>query len=221
MKTILRNSIGMFLLLPAMSWAAPYDDAMLAFENKEYGTARALIETTARVGDPAAMTLLGRILDEGLGQPGAALPWYRKAADKGYADAQVQLAELYDAGEGVAQDIETAKSWYERAAAQNHEEALLALGQHYSEDVNHKLTAVTYYSRAAALGNAAAQYRLGLIYLGEKGVPRDDVKAWLYLSLAADRVSEAAQARDVLELNMAAEALAAARKALAGWEVSR
>lgn len=220
MKTSLRATLGMLLLLPAISWAAPFDDAMLAFENREFATAQTLVEPLARNGDLAAMTLLGRILDEGLRLPEQAASWYRQAAFKGFAEAQVQLAEMYDAGIGVPQNIETAVEWYEKAAAQGHEDALVALGQHYSEDLNHKAAAIPYYQRAAEMGNDTAQYRLGLIYLGEKGVPRDDARAWLYFSLSADRIPEAGQARDVLELNMSTDVLAAARKNLAAWEAS-
>ena len=107
---------------------------------------------------------------------------------------------------------------YEKAAAQGNEDALVGLGQHYSNDVNHKISAVPYYQKAADMGNDKAQYQLGLIYLGEKGIPRDDIKAWLYFSLSADTIPESGQARDVLELNMTPENVQAARKALAEWE---
>lgn len=218
MKTFARTALLLLALSPATGLAGGFDDAMLAFENRDYTTALTHITPLARNGDPAAMTLLGRILDEGLHEPAKAAPWYRQAAVKGFAEAQVQLAELYDAGEGVPQDIETAVLWYEKAAEQGHEDALLALGQHYSQDLNHAKSALPYYQRAADMGNANAGYRLGLLYLGESGIPRDDQKAWLYLSLAADRIPEAGQARDVLELNMDAAAVAAARKALENWE---
>ncbi|WP_165391420.1 tetratricopeptide repeat protein [Fluviicoccus keumensis] len=216
----MRLALSIILAIPALAWSAGFDDAMLAFENHDFAKAKAMIEPAARSGDAASMTLMGRILDEGMAQPATAVNWYRQAAEKGFAEAQVQLAELYDAGEGVPQDIEIAVIWYEKAAAQGNEDALVALGQHYSVDLNHKKSAVTYYLRAAALGNDTAQYQLGLIYLGEKGIPRDDIKAWMYFSLSADHIPEAAQARDVLELNMSPESLQAARKALADWEAS-
>jgi TPR repeat protein len=218
MKTSLRNAFGFILLIPSLGWSTGFNDAMLAFENKDFAQAKVLVEPLAKSGDPAAMTLLGRILDEGMDQPANAVYWYRSAAEKGFAEAQVQLAELYDAGEGVRQDIELAVMWYEKAAAQGNEDALVGLGQHYSNDVNHKISAVPYYQKAADMGNDKAQYQLGLIYLGEKGIPRDDIKAWLYFSLSADTIPESGQARDVLELNMTPENVQAARKALAEWE---
>ena len=41
-----------------------------------------------------------------------AIKWYRLAAEQGDADAQYELAVLYESGEGVPQDCtEAAKSW--------------------------------------------------------------------------------------------------------------
>ena len=42
--------------------------------------------------------------------------WYRKAADQGDADAQRELAAMYDEGVGVQQDKKQAMELYERAA---------------------------------------------------------------------------------------------------------
>ncbi len=47
----------------------------------------------------------------------AALKWYHKAADQGYADAQLNLGLLYTRGRGVTQDIVQAHMWYTLAAA--------------------------------------------------------------------------------------------------------
>ena len=197
--------------------ASGFDDAMLAFENRDFDRALAIIEPVARSGSPAAVTLLGRIWDEGYHDPARALPYYRQAAEKGYADAQVQLAELYDAGDGVPRDMDAAIRWYEKAAKQGHEEAQVALGLHYSEDLNDNLSALDYFLQAADQGNATAQYRLGLIYLGDPSIPRDDIKSWLYFSLAAERMPESDEARSALELNMTPELISKARQALAGW----
>lgn len=42
--------------------------------------------------------------------------WYRKGAEKGYADSQNDLAKLYEDGRGVPQDDRQALYWYSRAA---------------------------------------------------------------------------------------------------------
>ena len=198
-----------------------YDDAFLAFENQDYATALTLTLPLAQQNDVEAMTLLGRVYDEGFNQPKEAFSWFKKAAELGNAQAQVELAELFDAGEGVSQDTEQAVSWYERAAQQGHEEAQLALALHYLEDLEDIATAIEYFQQAAEQGNPIALYRLGLLYLGDAGVPNDNLKAWVYFSLAADKVTEAAQARDVLELEMSNVQLKQATLALKQWQSSR
>ena len=45
-----------------------------------------------------------------------AAKWYRRAAELGYADAQNDLAKLYDDGRGVPQDDVQAYVWYSLAA---------------------------------------------------------------------------------------------------------
>ena len=200
---------------------ANYDDAMLAFENQDYATALNIVLPLAQKNDVEAMTLLGRVYDEGFNKAKEAFSWFKQAAELGNAQAQVELAELYDAGEGVPQDTEQAVIWYEKAAQQEHEEAQLALGLHYLEDLEDSDTAIEYFGKAAEQGNATAQYRLGLLYLGDTGVPTNNLKAWVYFSLAADKVTEAAQARDVLELEMSNIQLKQANLALKQWQSSR
>ncbi len=197
--------------------ASGFDDAMLAFENKDYPRAQEAIEPLAKAGNAAALTLLGRIREEGYHDVAGALPLYRQAAEKGFAEAQVQLAELYDGGDGVPRDAELALRWYERAAQQGNEEAQLALGLNYADVRHDNLSAFGFFQQAADQGNVTAQYRLGLLYLGDVDVPRDDIKAWVYLSLASEKLPEADQARSALELNLPAETLTSARVALSRW----
>lgn len=207
-KKIIRLS-SVFLLSCAASfvYAAPYDDAILAFENQDYSTALTLSMPLAKSLDLDAMTLVGRIYDEGFNQPQKARPWFSKAANLGNAQAQLELAELYEAGDGVPQDIDIAIKWYEKAAAQDHDEAQLALALHYLEDLDETKEALILLEKSANQGNARAQYQLGLLYLGEPDIPTDKLKAWHYFSLAADSVPEAAQARDILQLEMSSNEL--------------
>ena len=53
--------------------------------------------------------------------------WYRKAADRGNADAQDNLGWLYENGEGVAKDLKQARDWFQKAAAQKFQPAIDAL----------------------------------------------------------------------------------------------
>ena len=45
-----------------------------------------------------------------------AMSWYRKAAEQGYIDAQINLGILYSMGEGVSRDYIIAHMWFSLAA---------------------------------------------------------------------------------------------------------
>lgn len=47
---------------------------------------------------------------------GLAAQWFRKAADRGYAPAQLTLGHMCETGEGVGKDVDAAVAWYQRAA---------------------------------------------------------------------------------------------------------
>jgi TPR repeat protein len=54
----------------------------------------------------------------------AAVSWYRKAADQGYASAQNNLGVMYDNGTGVAQDYVQAHKWFNLGAASGDADAV-------------------------------------------------------------------------------------------------
>ena len=61
--------------------------------------------------------------DDGKGVPQdyvEAVKWYRKAAEKGFAPAQVNLGRMYDEGAGVPQDYAEAVKWVRNAAEQGY-----------------------------------------------------------------------------------------------------
>jgi hypothetical protein len=85
-------------------------------------------------GDPASMTNLGLIFDTRFSPiPGVvqddneAARWYRKAADRGYAQAQYLLGGMYEEGRDVLRDLDQAIELYRLAAAQGRESAVHAL----------------------------------------------------------------------------------------------
>ncbi|MEX4218568.1 sel1 repeat family protein, partial [Haemophilus influenzae] len=60
-----------------------------------------------------------------------AVKWYRKAAEQGYADAQLNLGNMYAKGLGVKQDDVEAVKWYRKAAEQGDADAQALLGFAY------------------------------------------------------------------------------------------
>ena len=69
----------------------------VAFDRANYATALKVWLPLAEGGDPAAQTYVGEIYEQGLGtqpDPATAATWYRKAADKGYSRAALNLGAL-------------------------------------------------------------------------------------------------------------------------------
>jgi TPR repeat protein len=89
----------------------------------------------AQRGDAIAQHSLGvRYRSGGIDVPqdyAAAMSWYRKAAEQGNANAQTDLARMYQYGEGVARNYAAAGSWYRKAADQGNANAQNNLGAMY------------------------------------------------------------------------------------------
>jgi uncharacterized protein len=79
-------------------------------------------KTRAEQGDPEAQYNLAVMYDMGIGAPKnytESGQWYAKAAAKGVAEAQFQLAvRYYEAGKQAKKNYETAFSWFYKAALQ-------------------------------------------------------------------------------------------------------
>jgi hypothetical protein len=69
----------------------------------------------ANGGDAKAQTYVGEIYEK-QGDFASAAQWYQKAADQGYAPAQINLGSLYEQGKGVPKDPQQALSWYRKAS---------------------------------------------------------------------------------------------------------
>ena len=80
------------------------------------------------------MTNLGYAYNQGLGVAKSqqiAADWYRKAADRGNATGQNNLADMYLRGEGVPPDDKTAFELFSKAAVQGNTAACIKLGYMY------------------------------------------------------------------------------------------
>ena len=169
--------------MPTMS------EVQQACEAGEFAAARRLCAQLARSGDPAAMQQLGRwhvVGDAGCERdPGLAAYWYfqawqagldaveqdiirvraelEAAAERGSAEAQNALGLLLCFGHD---DPFTAAIWFERAAEQNHPEALRTLG-YLAEGgrgvPKDEARAADCFRRAAELGDPLAQLNLGMM----------------------------------------------------------
>ena len=78
--------------------------------------------------------------------------------------------------------------------------------------------AVSWYRKAAAQGNAAAQFNLGMMYQNGEGVLKDPVLAYMWFSLSAARgKSNAVTQRDNLAKSLTRAQLAEAQLRPAGY----
>ena len=114
-----------------------------------------------------------------------------KAAEDGNPHACFQYAQLLEVGDQVKQDEAKAFLFYQKAALNDHAEAVFRVGKSYHEGllgqtVNRKL-AFDYYQRAAYLGSPAATYNVGAMLVSGRGMKRDYSEGLAWLMLAAER----------------------------------
>jgi len=83
----------------------------------------------------------------------------RKAADQGYADAQVILAVHYDMGRGVPKDPAEAEIWWRKAADLGRVDAEL----HVAGQSKDQAQSLDWYVRASEQGNPDAAFHLFLL----------------------------------------------------------
>ena len=102
--------------------------------------------------------------------------WFEKAARRGYAPAQVNLAVIYINGWGTSQNYGVALNWLNAAAKQGHARAYANLGILYMNGWGVRrdyAEAFRYLELAAAAGDSGAQANLGYLYDGGLGVVKD------------------------------------------------
>lgn len=106
------------------------------------------------------------------------------AADKGNAEAQYRLALLYDQGNILPENLSKSLKYIHMSAKQNHPDALYALGVFLSrgyEGNPDEVQIISYYEKAATLGNISAMKSLISFYLmgGDTIAPdREKAQYW-------------------------------------------
>jgi TPR repeat protein len=109
-----------------------------------------------------------------------------------YAEPKFNLAQLYDAGRGVAEHDAEAARLYRTAAEHGHVGAQVNLGRMYRDGRGvgqDDAEAVRWYRKAADRGHPFAQFNLALMYQSGSGVTQSNVTAHMWYVLAADRLA--------------------------------
>lgn len=131
-----------------------------------------------------------------------AMACFQKAAEKGNAEAEYNIADLYWGGLGVEEDYETAAEWLKKAAENDYPEAQNALAALYYNGMGVPQDfekAAKWAKKAADYDMAEAQFVLANLYADGKGVPQDYNKAAeLFLKVEKKGGDVAKEAQTVL-----------------------
>ncbi|MGA9211281.1 tetratricopeptide repeat protein [Kaistella sp.] len=146
-------------------------------DNKNYDTALSLYDKLVTKNNSWAMRNIGLIYEEKKDFD-KAKQWYLKAVENGNPSAALGLSTV---------DRENRKAWREKSAIMGHPNAVAIQGwEADSEDENYQ-KARDYYEKAADLGSAYANVRLGYHYKKGLGVEKDYKKAFEYYQKAAKK----------------------------------
>ncbi|ANL73600.1 tetratricopeptide repeat-containing protein [Rhizobium phaseoli] len=166
-------------LPPEKDYKGPIDEAYGAYQRGYYLTAMDRALPRAQLGDPAAQTLIGEILSQGLGvkkDVKNAAFWYGKAAEGGDAAAMFKYALMLMEGEGVPRDKVKADDYMRKAAEAGNPSAEFNWAQILVADnpgeKGLKL-ALPFYEKSAEQGIADSQYAVAQLYATLKDLPEE------------------------------------------------
>ena len=114
--------------------------------------------------------------------------WLERTANKGYADAQNDLALRYQHGHGVSQDYVKAANWFTKAANQGYAAAQYDLARMYAAGtgvVQDYRLALNWHTKAAYQGYARSLYEIALIHEAGHGVEKNLINAHMFAQLAS------------------------------------
>ncbi len=176
------------------------DAAYGAFQRGYYLTALRLAMPRAKLGDPAAQTLVAELHARGLGLPKnmkEAAFWYKAGAEGGDTAAQLKYALLLLEGRFVEKDRDRARELMRQAADGGNSSAQFNYGQLLITDQPGDggiEQALPYMTTAAENGIADAQFALSQIYAYGAGKQQaDSAKARYWLLRAARSGFDTAQ----------------------------
>jgi TPR repeat protein len=205
----MRVSCAVFCLVAVLAGAAApsragFSEGEIAYLRGDYAAAMAEWRPLAESGDAAAAYRLAQLYRLGEGQRyrdfERAAHWYLRAAGKGHAAAQFELARIQFEGMVVPRGTDEMMYWLWRAALSGHVEAQIMLGAVYEfgdAGVRADLTQALKWYRVA-LRSAPPELRQRIARLTERAgakmtAAQIDAAAWL--AAAWSRASAAPRLR--------------------------
>ena len=186
---------------------ANYTKGMKHYKPDDVAAAVRELQPLAEQGNPEAQFNLSSLYYQGLGVPQdyrEAVRWMRKAAEQGYLFAQTTLGSLYAEGlhKVIEKDPSQALMWFILAAGQGDREAMelrdaiaermtpsqIAEAQRLAREFkpqNIHTQSLRKFKALGEQGDAAAQFKVGLIYYFGQGVPRDYLESLHWFKKAA------------------------------------
>ncbi len=150
---------------------------------------------------------------------------FQMAAAQGLAAAQFNLGLMCYHGRGLPLDFVQAAFWYQLAAEQGHTDAQLNLASMYTNGegvAQYDAESARLCTLAAQKGNPGAQFNVGLMYANGKGVCKDQVTAYMWLSIAiSSGFTQAIDKLDHLALNMTDDEIDEAQHRALQWSETR
>jgi TPR repeat protein len=147
-----------------------------------------------------------------------AIRWFSQATGPFSSKPQAALGWMYAHGKGVRQDLRTAAELYHQAAMGSLTTDIN--DQDREGELLREAEGAKWYQRAADLGFAEAQFRLGMMYAKGQPVPQNYVQAHVWFILAAAQGHEEARnARDRLSKAMVPAQIAEAQRLARAWQL--
>ncbi|MBR1542630.1 MAG: sel1 repeat family protein [Bacteroidaceae bacterium] len=149
-------------------------------------------KNTEASSSPSALNDLACMLASGIGTKKnmrMAVAHYMEAVAKNNIFAMLNLAKLYQEGNGVEKDIIKARDLYQRAFDAGYTDAMVLCGDAILEIVDGSIDpkeAVKCYEKAVLKRSPYAYFRLGWAYMEGIGVDVDEKRAWSYYQRAVD-----------------------------------
>jgi uncharacterized protein len=155
----------------------------------------------AEEGDPESAFKAGNCKANGVGteqNDEDALEWYLLAAKGGQREAQYSISQIDRRLTNVQLSDEEKFGWLCESARRGYPPALNALGwdliiQEYGDDTVEQ--GIKYLRQSAKLGDADAQFKLGVLYNEGIGVPEDESTAANWWKVSADNGDADGQSR--------------------------
>ncbi len=170
-------------------------------------TPEELLRAAAGQGDSAAQFRLAVALENGqmpARNATEALQWLQKAANAGSAEAQYELGTLFAEGkEGVRQDPVAAQLWY--------------LAAQFSGNQNGEAAARSLAPRLSLADIGKVRFQLAQMFASGVALPRDNVSAYLWFTLAQEAGFPAAQEKIKLSTRMSRQEIEAGTRQANAW----